>query len=53
MWIRVEESGSSWEPGSLFRGPEGKGRSGLVRAGWGPFGKGGLSGDSGRRFRVR
>ena len=54
MRIRVEESGSSWEPESLSRGREGKGRWGFVRAGWGLLGKeGGLSGDSGKRFRVR
>ena len=41
MGIRVEESGSSWKPGSLSRGREGKGRWGFVRAGWGLLGKGG------------
>ena len=41
MGIRVEESGSPWEPGSLSRGREGKGRWGFVRAGWRLLGKGG------------
>ena len=41
MRIWVEESGCFWEPGSLSRGREGKGKWGFVRAGWGLLGKGG------------
>ena len=53
MGIRVGDSGFAGVLESLSRARESKGRWGFVHAGWGLLGKGGLSADSGRRFRVR